>query len=217
MNLELARANMIEQQIRTWEVLDPRVLQVMAEVPRERFVPERFRNLAFADIQVPIGHDQVMMAPKVEGRLLQALAVRPGDRILEVGTGSGYVTALLARLGSEVWSVDIHADFVRDAGKQLAALGVKNVRLAAGDAVAGWPAQPQYDVIAITGSVLELPARFREQLAPGGRLFVIEGAAPVMEARLVTRVTDVDFAVEGLFETELPPLVGVKPPSRFRF
>jgi protein-L-isoaspartate(D-aspartate) O-methyltransferase len=217
MNFELARFNMIEQQIRTWEVLDARVLELLGEVRREDFVPERFRKLAFADMQIPIGHGQVMMEPKVEARLLQELELRPTDRILEVGTGSGYVTALLARLGGEVFSVEIVPELSLAARDRLAAHGVDNVHLEIGDAAAGWPRHAPYDAILLTGSVPLLPQAFVDSLAPGGRLAAVVGRAPAMEAVVVSRRKDGGFERRSLFETVIPPLINAEAPAEFVF
>lgn len=215
MNFDLARFNMIEQQIRTWEVLDQRVLDVLTQTPREDFVPQQYRALAFADLNIPLGHGQVMMPPKVEGRVLQSLNLKPTDTILEVGTGSGYLTACLARFGQHVYSVDIFPEFKQAAENALDAHGIRNVTLQVGDAAMGWNRQAPYDVIAITGSTPLLPAEFQKSLAIGGRLFVIVGESPVMEALLVTRVGENDWAQESLFETELPPLINAQCPQRF--
>ncbi len=214
-NLEQARFNMIEQQIRPWEVLDQGVLDLLMRVPREDFVPPRYRNLAFADMNIPIGHDQVMMAPKVEARLLQALDVQPDDVVLEVGTGSGYLTALLAHLGRHVYSVEIFEDLSAAAGERLAAHGLDNVTLDTGDAARGWSRHGPYDVIVLTGSVPVLEETWKRDLAPDGRLFAIVGEPPVMNARLVTRVAENEWASEDLFETLLPPLVNAPRPQRF--
>ncbi len=212
---EKARRNMVEQQVRPWEVLDQRVLDVLGELPREHFVPERYRRLAYADLNIPLGHEQVMMTPKVEARMLQALDVRPGERVLEVGTGSGYVTACLARLGGRVHSVEIFEDLRQRAGERLAALGIGDVVLETGDAARGWERHAPYDVIAVTGSLPEMEPAFQEQLAVGGRLFVIVGEPPVMEARLYTRVADDAWSCEDLFETAIPPLLNARRPRRF--
>ena len=216
MNFEQARFNMIEQQIRPWEVLDERVLDLFMAIHREDFVPPTSRQLAFSDICLPIGHGETMMSPKVEGRLLQSLQIHPTDRILEIGTGSGYLTALLARSGSQVVSVDIHADFTRAAGARLENAGFRNVRLETGDAVSGW-GDDQYDAIAVTGSLPELQGRFQRQLRPGGRLFVILGTEPIMEACLITRRGDKAWSTESLFETSIAPLIGAEPGPRFVF
>lgn len=215
MNIEQARFNMVEQQIRTWEVLDQRVLDLMANVPREDFVPAAYRNLAFADTAIPLDHGEVMMAPRVEARMLQALQVESGDRVLEVGTGSGFVTALLARLAAHVTSVEIHPSLSRDAASKLDTKGIANVELHTGDASGGWHADAPYDVIAVTGSVPVLEACFQDQLAVGGRLFVIVGQEPAMEALLITRTSESQWATDSLFETVLPPLAGVRQPERF--
>lgn len=215
-NIEQARFNMIEQQIRPWEVLDQRVLDVMTRTPREDFAPSRYRNLAFADVAIPLGHGQVMMRPNVEGRLLQALNPQSADTILEVGTGSGYLTACLAGLGGRVVSVDIFPEFTAAAEDQLNAHGVDNVTLYSGDAAQGW-GDYRYDVIALTGSLPSLPERWRQQLVIGGRLFVIIGQDPIMEALLITRLGEQEWTEESLFETQLPPLLNVEKPSRFAF
>ncbi|MGD8925794.1 MAG: protein-L-isoaspartate O-methyltransferase [Thioalkalispiraceae bacterium] len=215
MNTELARANMIEQQIRPWEVLDDKVLHLIADVPREEFVPAGLHNLAFADMNIPLGHGEVMMSPKIEARMLQALAIQPTDTVLEIGTGSGYVTALLAKLARHVYSVDIHEDFVNQVKTRLHDDGILNVTLEIGDAAQGWPQHGPYDVIAVTGSLPLLPRDIQESLAVGGRLFVIVGDSPVMEARLITRTGPASFESQDLFETDLPPLRNAPQPDRF--
>lgn len=208
---------MIEQQIRPWEVLDQRVLDLVAATPREQFVPEQYRNLAFADVNLPLGEGEVMMQPKAEARLLQALQVRPEDVVLEVGTGSGYVTACLAKLARHVYSVEIRPEFSSAAAARLDALGISNVSLETGDAAQGWDRHAPYDVIAVTGSLPLPPSAFEQQLAPGGRLFVIVGEAPAMEACLITRVGDTDWTRDGLFETVLPPLRNAPERPKFVF
>lgn len=217
MDLALARFNMVEQQIRPWEVLDERVLELLEASPREDFVPEGWRALAYADLSIPLGHGEVMMPPKLEARMLQALRVQPRDRVLEVGTGSGFVTYLLSRLGGQVHSVDIHEDFVEGARAKLAAHGVGNAALEVGDAARGWGAHAPYDVIAVTGSVPLLTEDFPRSLAVGGRLFVVVGEPPVMEALLITRTAEDGFVREALFETQLPPLVNAPRPESFEF
>jgi protein-L-isoaspartate(D-aspartate) O-methyltransferase len=209
MNIEQARSNMIEQQLRCWEVLDEKVLEVLASVPREYFVPQRYQNLAFADLEIPLGHAQVMMTPKVEGRMLQALDIRPSDRCLEVGTGSGFIAACMARLGNTVESVDIYEEFTQSAQVRLAAFGVRNITLDAGDAADGWRSEERFDAIAVTGSLPEYRTCFEQQLAIGGRLFAIVGERPVMSAMLVTRAGEREFSRVKLFETDLPPLLNV--------
>jgi len=217
MNMAQARHNMIEQQIRPWDVLDQRVLELIDSLPREEFVPPTYLKLAYADINIPLDHGQVMMAPKVEARMLQALNIKDTDTILEVGTGSGYVTALLARSGKHVNSVDIYPDVTAAAGRKLAEFGIDNLTLETGDAVDGWDRHGPYNVIAITGSLPSLPASFRQNLKIGGRLFVITGQAPVMEARLITRTAEQGWIEQALFETVLPPLVNAPQPQRFVF
>ncbi len=217
MNLAQARHNMIEQQIRPWDVLDQRVLELIDGLPRDKFVPPAYLKLAYADINVPLNHGQIMMPPKVEARMLQALNITPSDTILEVGTGSGYVTALLARSGKHVYSVDVYPDFVDSTGRKLAELDISNVTLESGDAVSGWDSHGPYDVIAITGSLPVLPDSFLQSLKIGGRLFVVTGQEPVMVARLITRTAEQGWAEQTLFETVLPPLVNAPQPQRFIF
>ncbi len=217
-DFETLRHHMIEQQIRPWDVLDERVLDVIRNTPREDFVPERYRNsLAFADITLPLGHDQVMLQPRIEARMLQSLDVQPGDRILEIGTGSGYTTACLARLGQSVLSLDIFADFKYAAQRRLSALGITNVELRVEDAGGGWHPDAGFDVIALTGSLPCLHRGFHDSLAIGGRLFVVVGRPPVMEALLITRTDTDQWARESLFETSIPPLLNVPEPPAFRF
>ena len=217
MNMAQARHNMIEQQIRPWDVLDQRVLELIDGLPRDKFVPMAYLKLAYADINIPLNHGQVMMPPKIEARMLQALNIKSSDIILEVGTGSGYVTALLARSGKHVYSVDVYPDFVESAGRKLAELGISNVTLESGDAVNGWDSHAPYDVIAITGSLPALPDTFLQSLKIGGRLFVITGQEPVMEAYLITRNAEQSWVKQPLFETVLPPLVNASQPQRFVF
>ncbi|MDG4597990.1 MAG: protein-L-isoaspartate O-methyltransferase [Candidatus Contendobacter sp.] len=215
-NFELARHNMIEQQIRPWEVLDQRVLDTLARVPREDFTPERYRKLAFSDVAIPLGHGEVMLKPNVEGRILQALAAQPTDHALEVGTGGGYLTACLARLAASVVSVDIVSEFTETARQKLKAHGVNNVALHSGDASGGW-GERRYNVIAVTGSVAEVAEVWRQSLSLGGRLFIVVGQPPVMEALLITRVGEREWSRESLFDTELPPLRNAAPVKTFEF
>lgn len=217
MNLEQARANMVEQQIRPWEVLDQDVLDLLYVVPREDFVPAAERNLAFVDMEIPIGEGERMWAPKIEARALQALAVRKSDQVLEVGTGSGYLTALLAHRAAHVRSVEINPTLAEFGRRNIERHGVRNVTLETGDAAPGWAAGAPYDVIVLTGSVPVLPKVFCSQLAPGGRLFAIVGEAPIMTAQLVTCVASETFRATGLFETIVAPLANCEQPSRFRF
>ncbi|MDH3527567.1 MAG: protein-L-isoaspartate O-methyltransferase [Gammaproteobacteria bacterium] len=215
MDFEQARYNMIEQQVRPWDVLDQRVLDVMTTLPREAYVPQKYRSLAFADISIPLGHDQVMMAPKLEGRLLQTLAIKPDDTVLEIGTGSGYLTACLATLGQHVTSWEIFPELSEAAQATLAEQDVRNVTLEVGDATREVADEARYDVIAVTGSVPVLQQQFHHNLKPGGRLFVITGKPPIMEALLITRLDADNWAQESLFETSLPPLVNATEPQRF--
>jgi len=212
-----ARQKMIAQQIRPWEVLDERVLDVIARTPREDYVPAEYRVLAYADMNIPLGHGQVMLTPKVEARLLQALDVRPKDKVLEIGTGSGYMTALLAALGGQIYSVEIIPELADEARRKLTAHGITNVVVETGDAARGWPAHAPYDAILVTGSLPLLPDSLREQLAPGGRLVAIVGRAPAMEARRIERLDAYNWSEESLFETVVPPLINAPEPPKFVF
>ena len=208
-----ARETMVEQQVRPWDVLDPRVLDVLATLPREAFVAEAHRNLAYTDISLPLAHGQFMMKPVLEGRSLQSLGVDPTDDVLEIGTGSGYLAACLGRLAREVVSIERHADLADAARARLAAQGIGNVRVEAADAFA-WDAPQAFDAICVTGAVDSVPERFLSWLKPGGRLFAVTGRSPAMEAVLVHR--DVNGTrVESLFETDLPYLAGAAPRPEF--
>ncbi len=217
MDFEQARFNMIEQQIRPWDVLDQQVLDIISGTPREDFVPEQYRALAFADINIPLGHDQVMMPPRVEGRLLQALDIQSDDSILEIGTGSAYLCACLARMGARVHSIDIIPEFIESAKRKLAAHNIANVSLAEGDAGAGWTGEERYDAIAVTGSLPAFHEGFHQSLSIGGRLFLITGTPPVMEALLMTRVSEGHWSRESLFETSIPALIHAEESRRFVF
>ena len=212
---DIARQNMIENQVRPWEVLDPRVLDVLAAVRREDFVPARYRNVAFTDMALPIGHGETMMKPTIEGRLLQALALTAEDRVLEIGTGSGFMTACLARLAGTVTSVEVRADFADAARARVAAAGAKNVRIEIADAVQRFVTGDRFDAVVVTGAVHALPDRFRAWVAPAGRLFAIVGDSPAMQAMLYTRADDSHWREESLFETDLPYLMHAEPPRRF--
>ena len=214
MNLEHARSQMLRQQIRAWEVLDDRALEALGAVPREEFVPAAYRNAAFADFEIPLAHGQSMLAPKIEGRLLQALQIERADRVLEVGTGTGFLTACLARLCDSLVSVDIFPDFIDAAGTKLGALGISNVELLAADALE-IERSGEFDAIAVTGSTPELGEHFIRMLRPGGRLFVVTGRRPVMEAQLVTLHDRDNFSTQSLFETVLTPLVNAEKPEPF--
>ena len=217
MDIETARFNMVEQQIRPWEVLDQEVLDLLFMVRREEFVPAQYRSLAFADLEIPLGQGETMLAPKLEARMLQELTVRPGDRILEVGTGSGYMTALLAKRGAHVYSVEIIPGFSAQAAARLEAHGITNVTLEVGDAARGWDRHAPYDVIVLTGSVPVLVEAFQRSLNPGGRLLAVVGEAPVMDARLITCAGSGVCNALALFETCIPALRNAPQPERFVF
>lgn len=215
-NLESARTQMVNQQVRAWDVLDPAVLAVLTEVPREQFVPPRFRNLAFADTTIPLRSGQVMLTPQVEGRLLQALAIRGMDRVLEVGAGSGFLTACLARLGNRVTSLEIIPELADDARRNLQAVSTWNAEVRTEDVFGYRPDEP-YDVIAVTGSLPAPDDRFQHWLAEGGRAFIVTGEDPLMRARLVTRQGPDQWTSITLFETSIPALLNATPPSKFMF
>jgi protein-L-isoaspartate(D-aspartate) O-methyltransferase len=217
MNFEQARFNMVEQQIRPWEVLDPDVLGLLFEVKREQFVPRPHAALAFADMEIPIGHGEAMMQPKMEARILQELAVRPEETVYEVGTGSGYLTALLARRAKHVTSAEIHGDLRESASANLALAGIGNVTLLQGDSARTPLGESSFDVIVLTGSTPELPQAFLDRLNPGGRLFAVVGDAPVMTAVVVERGPGGSLRRTEVFETILKPLLNAQAPARFRF
>ena len=223
MNFEQARSNMVEQQIRTWEVLDQEVLDLLYVVPREEFVPGKHRALAFSDLEIPLdegtkaGSSERMWQPKLEARVLQELGVRRTDRVLEVGTGSGYLTALLAHRAAQVVSVEIRPELAKLGRGNLERHAAENVTLELGDAARGWPRHAPYDVIVLTGSTPVLPRALLGQLAAGGRLFAVVGEAPIMAARLVECSTAHAFHDTTLFETVIAPLVNCEQPPRFRF
>ena len=216
MNFEQARFNMIEQQIRTWEVFDQAVLELLTRVPREDFVPVQYRQLAFTDMCLPLAQGEEMMPPRVEARILQALNIKASDTVLEIGTGSAYLTALLASLARHVYSVDIHSEFTESARSKLAEHNIHNVSLETADAAQGWPKQAPYDVIVITGSMPVFPEKLKQDLNIGGRLLVITGDSPAMEVNLITRVGNQDWTQEVLFETDIPPLKNAPEPERFK-
>jgi len=216
MNTDFARQQMVKQQARTWNVLDENVLAVLSDVPRERFVPAGFEPLAFADTEIPIGHGQNMMTPTIEGRVLQALQLTGDEKVLEIGTGSGFLTACLAQLSASVTSIDVHDDFLNAAQKNLADNGMENVELLAMDGTQLLP-EGLFDAIAVTGSIQSFDPRFVDALSPGGRLFVIVGDAPAMRATLVQRTRDSDLHRKTLFETVLTPLLNATLPPQFSF
>ena len=215
---EQSRFNMIEQQIRTWDVLNVAVLDLLTKLPREDFVPKQYKGLAFADIEIPLGHGQLMLSPKIEGRILQALEIKKTDKVLEVGTGSGYLTALMALQGKQVDSIELNSKISAQAAKNIAAQGIVNVTLSVADGIQGNAAGAPYDVIVYTGALPLAPSQQVErQLAIGGRMFVVVGDEPVMEATLVTRISSDEFKREVLFETCLPVLENALQPDRFAF
>jgi protein-L-isoaspartate(D-aspartate) O-methyltransferase len=220
MNLELARTNMVEQQIRTWEVLDQDVLDLLYTVPREDFVPAAYRNLAFTDMEIHIGESEKMWPPKMEARVLQELAVKRTDRVLEVGTGSGYLTALLAHRAAHVYSVEIRPALAASGKANIARHGVDNVTLEVADGARGYAKWGPYDIVVLTGSVPVMPRTLLDTLAPGGRAFAVVGDAPAMTAQLITCTspgTYGTFRTTELFETMLAPLANCEQPSRFKF
>ncbi|MGQ0545802.1 MAG: protein-L-isoaspartate O-methyltransferase family protein [Betaproteobacteria bacterium] len=217
MNLEQARSNMVEQQIRPWDVLDQEVLELLYLVPREAFVPEQHRALAFSDLGIPIGEGERMWEPKLEARVLQELHLKKTDRVLEVGTGSGYLTALLAHRAAQVVSVEIKPPLAALGRRNLERHGVENVTLETGDASHGCPGHAPYDVIVLTGSTPVLPQAFQGELAVGGRFFAVVGEPPVMTARLVTCTAPGAWRAVDLFETSIDPLVNAEQRPRFRF
>ena len=216
-NNETSRFNMIEQQIRTWEVLDPTVLQLLSELPREHFVPQAYQGLAFADLEIPIGHGAKMLSPKLEGRMVQALGLQKTDRVLHIGTGTGYLTALLAKLSKHVTSVEIEPALKNLAEQNLLAEGIVNVTLEVGDGARGWADHVPYDVIVFGGSSPVEPKDVREQLAVGGRMLIVIGEAPVMRATLITRVSEIAFREDILFETCIDALKNAEKAPAFTF
>ena len=217
MNFAQARHNMVEQQIRTWTVLDKTVLDTIEHFIREDFVPQAYKRMAYTDTAIPLGHGQEMMHPKIEAHLLQALDIQPTDNVLEIGTGSGSVTALLAKLGATVDSVDIFPDFQKTASSKLATKGYTNVRMIEGDGSKGWGKELQYDAIAITGALPELPEQYKNALKVGGRLFCIIGKGNTMQAMSICRTHGNQWTEKSLFETHLPYLVNAEKPAEFEF
>jgi len=213
MNFDVLRSTMIENQIRPWEVLDPRVLDALAQVRREDFVPPLYRRLAFADTALPLEHGEAMLKPVVEGRLLQALDIEATDAVLEIGTGTGFLTACIAHLAHEAVSIDIHADFIEPAHARLAAAGVHNVQLEAADML-GWNAGRQFDAVLVGGAVAQIPPRVYDWVKPSGRLVVVRGIAPAQEAVRMTRRGE-GWHTESLFETDIPYLRGCAPTPQF--
>lgn len=218
MDIQEARNQMVQQQLRTWHVLDLRTLAVFEGLPRDKFVPEAYRNLAYADLRLPLPHGECMMMPMEEGRVLQALDPQPQESVLEIGTGTGYLAACFAKRAREVLSVDIHPDFIENAGKTLKALGFRNIKLETRDGTKlDWLDQQRFDVIAVTASLPQFDQAYAERLNVGGRLFVVVGQSPVMEALIVTRTAEQAWSRVSLFETDLPPLKNAAAPRRFTF
>jgi protein-L-isoaspartate(D-aspartate) O-methyltransferase len=217
MNIEQARFNMIEQQIRPWDVLDQDVLNLLAIIKRENFVPAVYRDIAFADLEVPLPGGEHMLAPRVEARVLQELAVKKHETILEIGAGSGYMAALLAHRGQHVLTVEITPELVELAKQNLTANGVTNAQVALGDGSRGWPAAAPYDVICVSGGLPVLPQDLLEQLKIGGRLAAFVGTAPVMKAQIITRIDDKQFRVADVFETYVEALTNAVQPPQFKF
>lgn len=217
MNIEQTRFNMVAQQIRPWYVFDDTVLDLLYKLKREEFVPDEHRDMAFIDMEIPLGHGQVMMTPKMEARIVQELHIQKTDKILEIGTGSGYLTALLAEKGAHVTSVEIIPELKAMAENNLKKHGITNVTLELGDGAQGWPQHGPYDVIVLTGSTPVLPDTFQNNLNPGGRLFAIVGEDPVMQALIVTCIAPGQFTTTNFFETSVPSLINARQPVRFSF
>ncbi len=215
MNPELARRKMVEQQVRPWDVFNQDVLNVLGSVAREKFVPAGYEDVAYSDTEIPLGYGQVMLRPVIEGRLLQALDLGPHDEVLEIGTGSGYLTACLAALSASVTSIDIHQDFITNAANKLEAAGINNVNLQCMDAMQELP-EGRFDAIAVTGSVPRVDDRFVNALKPGGRLFLVVGESPLMSAVLIVR-KDGESQESSLFETDIPALENTAKESVFFF
>jgi protein-L-isoaspartate(D-aspartate) O-methyltransferase len=216
MNTDIAKRQMLHQQIRTWNVIDVDVLDAIESLSREDFVPPEYADVAYADTEIPLAHGRRMLAPMVEGRILQELSLGPDDAVLEIGTGSGYLTACLARLAGSVVSIDVHQDLLDSAGQQLEAVGIDNVTLLRMDATTDLP-EGSYDAIVVTGSMPRVDQRLLDALRPGGRLFVVIGDEPPMSAMLITRGADGNWQETSLFETSLEPLVRGQRESSFRF
>jgi protein-L-isoaspartate(D-aspartate) O-methyltransferase len=217
MNFEQARFNMVEQQVRPWEVLDERVLTLLEKTHREDFVPVRYRKMAFTDMAIPLDHGQSMMKPVVEGRLLQALELKPDETALEIGTGSGFITACLSRMARHVISVDLYDQFTNEVAAKLKEKGISNVELETGNVMTGWQPEQAHDVLVVTGSVPSIPDHFRGWVNPGGRIFVVCGDEPAMEAMLLTKLSATEWREESLFETDLARLIGAERAPEFIF
>jgi len=217
MNFDQARYNMVEQQVRTWDVLDERVLELFETIHREDFVPVRYRKMAFADLAIPLDNDQCMMKPVIEGRLLQALGLRKDETVLEIGTGSGFITACLAKMAKQVISVDVFEQFTNEAAGKLEEKNIHNVEFETGDVMTGWQPVQAHDVVVVTGSVPTVPEHFPGWVNPRGRLFIVCGEEPAMEAKLFTRLNATEWREESLFETDLAKLIGAAKAPQFEF
>jgi protein-L-isoaspartate(D-aspartate) O-methyltransferase len=217
MDIELARSNMIEQQIRTWDVLDMDVLNLLNEIHREEFIPDSYHDLAFADTRIPIGHEQTTMTPKVEARLLQAVALKPDDTVLEIGTGCGYLTTLLAKSAKHVKSIDIYPDFITSANDNIIKTGSVNIELECTDAYDLFDQNEKYDVLVLTASLSKMDERFLNLLNDEGRMFAIIGESPAMEACVLTKQADNEYSKESFFEIDLPALIGSEQKDTFEF
>lgn len=216
-DFETARRKMVDQQVRPWEVLDQRVIDAIAATPREAYLPHVSRSIAYVDMNIPIGYGQVMLAPKVQARLVQALELNRKDKVLEIGTGTGYMTALLAQLAQHVHSVEILPELAQQAEENLTANHINNVTIEVGDAVRGWAKHAPYDAIVVTGSLPLLPETIKQQLAANGRLVVVVGQAPTMETLRLTRLASGEFDRESLFDTVVPALINAPEPPKFVF
>lgn len=216
MDMEFARRQMVEQQVRTWDVANSEVLMTMATLAREQFVPPMYADLAYADTEILLNHNQCMLRPSLEGRILQSLDLQASDNVLEIGTGSGYLAACLGRLGGQVTSIDIFGDLLEFAEKNLRKAGVHNIDLARMDATTELPAG-LFDVLVVTGSTPQLYAPFVNALKPGGRMFTVVGKSPLKHAVLVTRGGDDDWSESSLFETDIPELVNAPQIPPFTF
>lgn len=218
LNIEQARFNMIEQQVRTWDVLDTAVLDVLKTVPREDFVPSRYRRLAFADLRIPLAMQQAMMKPVEEGRMLQSLAIEPGQSVLEVGTGTGFTAACMAALGGRVLSIDIHSELAETAAARLDRLECPPIEVRCADIFSGeFDPGRRFDRIVVTASAAEVAPRLLDWVAPHGRLFAVRGRSPAMEAICLHRDAQDGWITESLFETDLPRLIGAEDRPTFEF
>lgn len=216
MQMADVREQMIEQQVRAWDVLDLRVLDVMRQVPRELFVPEGQRHRAYADAEVPLSHGQHMLRPSVAGRLLQALLPQPHEQVLQIGAGTGFLSACLRAMAARVSALEVYADLAESARSNLAALGLRGIEVMDANALQ-FQSDTRFDAIAVTASLPLYEARFERMLSVGGRLFIVVGAAPVMEARLVSRTAEDSWSTQSLFETVIDPLVSAVRPPEFIF